>query len=97
MRWSWLALSASVLLGGCTAFSPFATGPAPAGPNDHDAGPRVAICFNPLKTSAEKLQELGQAQCIGKALAEKIDVDYHLDFCPVLAPARATFVCKPTK
>jgi hypothetical protein len=97
MSWRRLVLLPAVLAGGCTALNPFATGPLPAGPNDHDPGPRVGVCFNPLKTPAEKLQALGQAQCFDKSVAEKIGVDYHLDDCPVLTPARATFVCKPTK
>lgn len=97
MRWRPAVLLLAVLAGGCTALNPFATGPAAPEPTDKIPGPRVAICYNPLKTSSEKLQDLGQAQCIGKAAAEEVGVDYHLDDCPVLTPARATFVCKPIK
>jgi len=85
----------AVFVAGCTALNPFPTGPLPADPKVKDAGPRVAICYNPMKTPPEKVQELGQAQCLGGAAAEKVDVDYRLDDCPVLTPARATFVCKP--
>jgi len=82
---------------GCTALNPFPTGPLAADPKANDTRPRVAICYNPMKTQPEKVQELGQAQCLGNTVADKIGVDYRLDDCPVLAPARATFVCKPAK
>ena len=92
-----LALLLAAGLAGCSSLTPFATGPKKADPKEKDPGPRVAICYNPLKTSDEKVQESGQAQCIGKAEAEKVSTDYRLDDCPVLTPARATFVCKPAK
>jgi hypothetical protein len=91
------ALLLTVFLTSCTALNPFPTGPLAAGPKVKDPGPRVAICYNPWKTPPEKLQELGQAQCLGDTVAEKVDTDYRLDDCPVLTPARATFVCKPAK
>lgn len=81
-------------LAGCSAVSPFATGPL-VDPKAKDPGPRVAICYNPLKTSDEKLQQLGQAECVGDATAELVGTDYRLDDCPMLTPGRATFVCKP--
>jgi hypothetical protein len=87
----------AVFVTGCTALTPFPTGPLAADPNVKDPGPRVAICYNSMKTPPEKVQELGQAQCSGNTTAEKVDVDYRLDDCPVLTPARATFVCKPAK
>lgn len=95
--WRLLALAAVIAVSGCTALNPFPTGPLPPTPQSKDAGPRVAICYNALKTSADKVREMAQAQCIGKAVVEKIDTDYHLDDCPLLTPARATFVCKPIK
>lgn len=89
------ALLLAAIVAGCTALNPFPTGPLAADPKDKNPGVRVAICYNPLKTPSEKLQELGQAQCVGGTVAEPVDTDYRLDDCPVLAPARATFVCKP--
>jgi hypothetical protein len=82
---------------GCTALNPFPTGPLAADPKGTDSRPRVAICYNPWKTPPEKVQEMGRAQCLDGAAAEKVGVDYHLDDCPVLTPARATFVCIPAK
>jgi len=84
----------AAMLSACSAVNPFPTGPL-ADPKAKDPGPRVAICYNPLKTSDEKVQALGQAQCVGDATAELVSTDYHLDDCPILTPERATFVCKP--
>ncbi len=89
------ALLLAAIVSGCSGLTPFATGPLPPDPKDKDPGTRVAICYNPLKTSDEKVQELGQAQCIGDTTAERVDTDYRLDNCPVFTPGRATFVCKP--
>lgn len=89
------ALLLAVFVAGCSALNPFPTGPLAADPKAKDTRPRVAICYNPFKTPPEKIMELGQAQCIGGAVAERVDTDYRLDDCPVLTPGRATFVCKP--
>ena len=88
------ALLVAAAVSACTALNPFATGPL-ADPKSKDPAPRVAICYNPLKTSDEKVQSLGQAQCVGDATAQLVGTDYRLDNCPMLTPTRATFVCKP--
>lgn len=85
----------AAVIAGCSSLTPFSTGPLPADPNAKDPRPRVAICYNPLKTSDEKLQQLGQAQCLGDMTAELVSTDYRLDDCPLLTPGRATFACKP--
>lgn len=92
----WLsALMVAAVVSGCSSLTPFPTGPLAAGPDVKDPGPRVAICFNAMKTPPEKVQELGQAECLGGTVAERISTDYRLDDCPALTPGRATFVCKP--
>jgi len=96
-RWRALLLLLGVAVSGCSALTPFATPPLAASPGVADAGPRVAVCYNALKTAPQTLQELAQAQCAGKAVAERVDTDYRLDDCPTLTPGRATFVCKPAK
>lgn len=89
------ALLLAAIISGCSsAVTPFATGPLPD-LNAKDPRQRVAICYNPLKTSDEKLQQLGQAQCLGDMTAELVSTDYRLDDCPLLTPGRATFACKP--
>jgi hypothetical protein len=57
----------------------------------------VAVCYNVFKTPPGKIQEQAQAQCFGKAVAERVDTDYRMDACPLLTPGRATFVCTPEK
>ncbi|HTZ35253.1 MAG TPA: hypothetical protein VMB84_04460 [Stellaceae bacterium] len=90
-RLALMALAAAAT--GCSALTPFPTGPLASKPGQPD-GPRIAICFNPLKTDAEKVQGLGQAECIGDTVAERVDTDYRMDDCPLLTPGRATFVCR---
>jgi len=87
--------AAILLLAGCSAAAPFPTFPLQPPPGVTDSRTRVAVCYNGLETSAEELQELAQAQCIGDVKAERIDTDYRLDTCPLSAPGRATFVCMP--
>ena len=89
-----MALALLAAAAGCSAVTPFATAPRPLDLGVKDPGPRVAICYNPLKTPAEKVQELGQAECIGNVVAQRIDTDYRMDDCPLATPARATFLCK---
>ena len=96
-RWRFAVLLAGMTAVGCSSLTPFATGPFPAKRGVVDPGPRVAICYNTLTTSAETLRALGQAECFGNTVAERVDTDYRLDDCPVLTPGRATFVCKPAK
>lgn len=85
-------------LAGCGAIDPYATAPAareakaPA-----DAGPRVAICYNTLRSSLEQVRAAAQAECAPNTLAMPVDTDWYLQTCPLLLPARATFVCAPQK
>lgn len=94
-RWRFAALGAGLVAAGCSALTPFATGPSPAPAGVKEAGARVAICYNTFKTPPEKVQELAQAECLGATVAERVDNDYRLDDCPLMTPGRATFVCKP--
>lgn len=90
-----LALPLAALVAGCSWVEPFATEPAAAKPAAHDAGVRVGVCYNTLKTPADGVQKLAQEQCTANTTAERIDTDYRLDACPLSTPGRATFVCKP--
>ncbi len=94
---AWLALLGAVALAGCGALAPYSTAPAAATPGQ-PAGARVAICYNALTTSREAAQAEAQNECpAGTAAAERVDTDYLLDYCPLLLPARASFVCAPGK
>jgi hypothetical protein len=91
-----LALLAAAALAGCGALGPYSTYPAAATPSQ-PAGARVAICYNGLTTSRAAAQEQAQKECPAGTAAERVDTDYILNYCPLLLPAHATFVCAPEK
>src|SRR4051812_3916379 len=91
-----LALLGAASLAGCGAFNPYTTLPGAATP-EQPAGTRVAICYNGFKTEDSAAQEAAQKECPAGTRAERVDTDYYLQFCPLLLPARATFVCVPEK
>ena len=90
------AASLAGSLAGCGSFSPYATAPRAATP-EQPAGTRVAICYNGFKTEDAAVQDAGQKECPAGTKAERVDTDYLLQYCPLLLPARATFVCVPEK
>ena len=92
-----LVLAASASLGGCSALDPYPTYPQQPGAGDKNTGPRVAICYDLLVSSHDEVQKLAQGECAPDTVAKRIDTDWKLDYCPLLLPARATFVCQPKK
>ena len=90
-----LALLIAAALAGCGPL-PLSTVPASATP-DQPAGARVAICYNELHTVLGGGAGRGTKECPAGAAAELVDTDYLLQYCPLLLPARATFVCVPAK
>ena len=90
-------LVASVGLAGCSALQPYPTYPQPAGAGEKDAGGRVAMCYDAVVSSRFEVQKAAQDQCPPNTHATRVDTDWKLDYCPLLLPARATFVCKPKK
>ena len=88
---------AVVALAGCSALEPYATFPRSAGPGEVDPGPRVAICYDTLVSSPDDVQKAAQEECAANTLATYSGTDWHLDYCPLLLPARTTFVCAPKK
>ena len=91
-----LALLGAASLAGCGAFNPYPTAPAAATPTQ-PAGARVAVCYNALATSRAAAQAEAQKECPAGTTAEPVDTDYFLEYCPLLLPAHATFVCAPEK
>lgn len=90
-------LLATAGLTGCSAFDPYPDTPQPAAAGVKDAGPRVAICYDFAVSSGAEVQKAAQGQCGPHTLAVPVGTDWKLDFCPLLLPARATFVCAPRK
>ena len=96
----WLALAAT--LSGCGALDPYPTQPraAPPGPPGAPAAAaieRVAVCYNTLRTTLAEVQTQAQQECPAGTRAEPADTDWYLQNCPLLLPARATFVCRSAK
>jgi hypothetical protein len=89
-----MALLGAILLAGCGEFGPYSTYPASATPSQ-PAGARVAICYNGLRTSRDAARSQAQKECPAGTTAEHVDTDYFLNYCPLLLPAHATFVCAP--
>ena len=91
--WAGLWLTLAAALAGCGALAPYPTLPRLAQPGA-PAGPRVAICYNTLATPLAQVQAEAQQECAAGTLAEPVDTDWYLQNCPLLLPARATFVCR---
>ncbi len=94
------AILAAVLasaLGGCSALDPYATFPRAAEAGVTDPGPRVAICYDRLVSTLAEVQRAAQQECAANTVATPVDTDWLLEYCPLLVPARATFVCAPQK
>jgi hypothetical protein len=92
-----LHAAAAVVLTGCSAFDPYPIFPAIALPGETDSGPRVAICYDTLVSTLGQVQAAAQQECAPNTLATPVGTDWYLQYCPLLLPARATFVCSPVK
>ena len=96
-RW-FLPLFLAATLAGCGALTPYPTAPLGAQPKaPPDAGPRVAICYNPLHSNKDDARAQAQHECAAGTTATRVDTDWYLQNCPLLLPERATFVCAPHK
>jgi hypothetical protein len=82
---------------GCSLLDPYPTYPQQPAPGVQDPGPRIAICYDAIASSKDQVQKAAQDECAPNTVATRIDTDWKLDYCPVLLPARATFLCKPKK
>jgi len=89
-----LLLIGAATLAGCGALDPYPTAPRAAQPGA-PPGPRVAICYNTLTTSLAEVEAEAQQECSANTIARPVDTDWYLQACPLLLPARATFVCAP--
>ncbi len=91
-----LLLTLAATLAGCDALDPFPAAPQAAPPGAPPV-PRVAICYNTLTTTLAEVAAQAQQECSAKTVAEPVDTDWYLQTCPLLLPARATFVCAAKK
>jgi hypothetical protein len=82
---------------GCSQLQPYATYPRAARAGEVDAGPRVAVCRDPLIGSLDDAQRVAQDECAADTTATYSSTDFYLQNCPLLLPARATYVCVPRK
>jgi hypothetical protein len=89
-----LFFAAAAALAGCSLVAPYPTEPREAKDTDVDPRPRVAICYDGLASKMAEVQRAAQAECPAKTVATLHDTDYQMEFCPLLLPARATFVCQ---
>jgi hypothetical protein len=87
------AILLAAALAGC---SPFATFPQAAQKNAVK-GPRVAICYNPVASKESAVAKAAGEQCAANRVAVRVATDWHLNYCPLFLPARATFTCAAKK
>jgi hypothetical protein len=97
MRFPRALLLGVAALAGCSQLQPYATYPRAARAGEADAGPRVAVCRDPLVSSLNDAQRVAQEECAVDTTAIYFDTDLYLQNCPLLLPARATYVCTPKK
>jgi len=95
-RFAAALIAGAAMVAACSALDPFPTTPR-APPKGGAEPPRVAICYNTLSTTLAEVHKSAQQECPVGTLAEPADTDWHLQNCPLLLPARATFVCAKPK
>lgn len=86
------AFATALLLAGCGLFQPFEGVPRAAPPDAHEPGERIAICYNAMFSTPEKIRALAAETCGPGTRPLLVGQDLRLA-CPLLTPTRATFVC----
>ena len=84
-------------LAGCSALDPYATFPRAARSGEDAALTRVAICYDTFVSSLDQVQAAAQQECAADTVATYSSTDWYLQYCPLLLPARATYMCTPKK
>jgi hypothetical protein len=93
-----LVVSVAVsVLAGCSGLAPYPTYPRMAGLGEDATAARVGICYNTLVSTLDEVQVAAQQECPSDTTASPLDTDWYLQYCPLLLPARATFVCAAKK
>ena len=91
-----LGLVLGGLVAACGALDPFPTLPHNTEPGQ-PAGQRVAICYDTLVTTLAAVRQQAQRECPANTTAMPLQTDWIMQNCPLLLPARATFVCAAIK
>jgi hypothetical protein len=91
-----LLLLGAAALAGCNLLDPYPT-TARSAQTGQPAGTRVGICYNTLTKTLAEVREQAQRECAADTVAEPVDTDWYLQTCPLLLPARASFVCVAKK
>ena len=84
-------------LAGCSALDPYATFPRAPRPGEDASLARVAICYDTFVSSLDQVQAAAQDECAADTVAIYSSTDWYLQNCPLLLPARATYMCTPKK
>ena len=82
-------------LAGCSALDPYATFPRAARPGEDASLARVAICYDTFVSSLDQVQAAAQDECAADTVAIYSSTDWYLQNCPLLLPARATYMWTP--
>ena len=85
------------LLAACSALEPYATYPRAARPGEDTALTRVAICYDTFVSTLDEVEAAAQQECPSNTTARYSTTDWYLQYCPLLLPARATYMCTPKK
>jgi len=93
-----IVLLAALAACGTAVLPPFETIPPPLSRAERNAAggtppSEVAICYNTFTTSAEAVLALAKESCDPGTTPKPQGRDFNFDNCPILQPARATFVC----
>lgn len=87
-------LSLLPILAQCSGWlPPYETVPARTHKHAGTAGTLVGVCYNMLTTSAEQVRAIATESCEPGRVPRPVERDLSLESCPLLQPARATFVC----
>jgi hypothetical protein len=84
-------------LAGCSELDPYATFPRAARPGEDTSLTRVAICYDTFVSSLDQVQAAAQQECAADTVATYSSTEWYLLYCPLLLPARATYMCTPKK
>ena len=93
-----IALLVTLAACGSGILPPFETIPPPLSKAEKKAAgdkplPRVAVCYNMFSTSAQAVLALAKESCDPGTTPKPVQRDLTLNNCPILQPARATFIC----